>query len=338
MFDNTAYEFSQKRYKIMCGGLKVEEMVKLLEELDGLKTDLGGHKVYDGKCEVIYDILTQGYPLKFIKSKYLSNYMKKNLIELSTYSRKCFSDKAIEALNSNKDFKDMSPEEIKEIYYSYDRYYEHRRNEAPDLPSNMGAYFNKLLLNLKNEGVKELILENDDLREYYVEYLFFSNNIIHMASFYSGLGVRSSDLNYKHLSSFYYQLKRISDKWAKEFVKLVQGIDILGASQFINAFDKFAKDGFTCMKNKSDDNDKKNDRLSKEQQEAVSIMGFIASFGKKTEDNIRDTELMKNDFLRNIGYKTVEERKRIAKIRKINREMKKLMQEQEWSDVEIKEI
>lgn len=58
------------------------------------------------------------------------------------------------------------------------------------------------------------------------------------ASFYSGRGVTSSDLNDKHLFKIHESVqKEYGDKAAKAFVVMVRDLPVLSASEFLDAFE-----------------------------------------------------------------------------------------------------
>ena len=65
------------------------------------------------------------------------------------------------------------------------------------------------------------------------------------ASFYAGRGPCRSDLHGGMLFGIFKDLDKVDSGYAENFIRLVESIPSIGATEFIVAYDNFAKHDFT---------------------------------------------------------------------------------------------
>ncbi len=171
---------------------------------------------------------------EFFKSEYLSKELKSEIYNrLKNYN--CSYD-LIELLNGEKLINDFTKEEIEQIM-NYD---------IPDDNKKDYSYFcyfiDDYLFTLDGEGVVEYIKETYNKKLPII--MLEKSNVITRASYYSGYGVDYSILGERHLFSLYKKFVKYYPDKAEEFVKLVNYIPRITATEFINNYNEFINNGF----------------------------------------------------------------------------------------------
>ena len=170
---------------------------------------------------------------EFIKSTFLANEFKELIyLNIKDYN---YSEELKELLTGDKHFNDFTKEEIKRIMNfdvsdgnreRYNRYCYHLTN---------------YLFVLDGLGVIQYLKEayGDNLP---IEMLKRSNVCI-SAFYYSGYGVDYSILGDKHLFSLYRKFVKYYPDKVEEFLKFVDSIDLLTATEFVKNYMTFVRNG-----------------------------------------------------------------------------------------------
>lgn len=246
---------------------------------------------------------------EFIKSSFLSSEFKEE-IYLTFKDYDC-SDELKELLNGDKDFNDFTKEEIKLIMNfnvpeDNREWYDHHL-----------YLIDSYLFVLDGLGVVQYIKEkySDTLP---VEMLTRSN-VSSSAFYYSGYGVDHSILGEKHLFSLYRKFVKYYPDKTEEFIKLVNGMDLLTATEFVNNYMKFVRNGlysdFIFEKGNISING-----LDGDKRDSLGLISAFSLFGnrgtgnpefdrkmeKRCSDIIkRDFEKLVNNYNESKGYEKI---------------------------------
>ena len=254
---------------------------------------------------------------EFIKSSHLSNYFKTSIKQLL---EKNIDERLINVLNNGKDINDMGEEEIKLIKDTLDKFY-----SSPEYKpvSNVSIHFMTYLYKLDGEGVTSYIKHNIPHRVIAYQFMLTSG-LNPRAEYYSGRGVNTGDLNAEHLAMIFNKLCVLDKEYALEFVKMVNDMKTLGATEFIESFYLFASNEF---KNLNGANINSNISFGNLDNESGIGIAFGVIMSQKPSSNkyyqTYITERIKAEFMLNIKKKLVEisqgNQKIISRIRQLRR-------------------
>jgi len=227
----------------------------------------------------------------FIKSKYLSNYFKENIKELLNG---LMSDEVRILLDSDKDINQMNEKEIKLLNDTIDEYY---NNGGRTKKPNISGYFLTYLYKLDGIGVTSFIKNNID-GESIARHILLTSGLNDRASYYSGRGVMSCDLNADHLCEIFVKLFRLNSEYAFNFVNMVYDMKTLGATEFINSFIRLGGNKFKYHKRNKEESNISIDGVNDEARFGVAF-GIIMSSMYEKDDNyqIEASKQMKLSFL-----------------------------------------
>ena len=298
-------EISMKDYKLLesaIDGMSEEKLIKSHTALINKTCKNDYREIKDCAVEFIDYFLCRdwgrsivyhynGGAIKFIYSKYLSDYFKNSITELLKDDVQ--SEILSNALNSDKNINDMSEEEIKEIHLSIKEHYRNVDEERSNISGNFLTY----LFKLDGKGVTSYIKNNID-KLYFVSRILLTSGLNDRASFYSGRGVVSSDLCEKNLIEIFKKLIKYDTKYGINFVNMVMDIETLGATEFINSFKNFAANNFKYEKRNIE---KSNISLDGVEGDARYAVGVISIFGAMNNSNkdfqIEESKYMKTRFI-----------------------------------------
>lgn len=165
-------------------------------------------------------------------NKLLNEFKELIYLNIKDYN---YSEELKELLTGDKHFNDFTKEEIKRIMNF-------------DVPDGNRERYNRYCYHLTNYlfvldglGVIQYLKEayGDNLP---IEMLKRSN-VCTSAFYYSGYGVDYSILGERHLFSLYRKFVKYYPDKIEEFIKLVNGIDLLTATEFVNNYMKFVRNG-----------------------------------------------------------------------------------------------
>lgn len=275
--------------------MTLEELIKKHKELCDLYFDDGDDELVNcgsyfisvglDLCmdEGLKDDIKDG----FLKSEYLSNYIKTSIKEV--LDKKDVCDKRTEVLSSNKLINDMTEDELDKIY-----------SVMKDNKVSTCTLLN-LLYRLDGEGVKSFITRPvfwEDLSTYVLE----SSGLNSRASFYSGRGVNIGDLNADKLLRMYRKLYRINIDYAVDFYDLVEMIPTLGATEFITSFQLFARNGFSINNIEPSSNNYSLDGLHGSIRDNAAIFNVFMAFGSPRNEGYERS--LSNDIKRDFKGST----------------------------------
>lgn len=230
----------------------------------------------------------------FFKSKHVSEYVKKGI--RAELEKKNVIDNAIDLLKSDKLLNDMSCSELSSIYSVMN-------------DNGISTYeFLQTLFRLDGNGVKEFITKkefNSELSSYILQ----SSGLSDRSSLYSGRGVNIGDLNSDKLLRMHAKLRRINPNYLVSFYDLIDSMPTLGATEFIESFQNFARRGFEFdEKDVSIDNYSLN-RLCNDERYAVNLINVFMALSASNPDYTSDsfTRMIKRGYqghvLREIEYR-----------------------------------
>lgn len=229
--------------------------------------------------------------MDFIKSKYLSNYFKENIKELLNG---LMSDEVRNLLDSDKDINQMDEKEIKLLNDTIDEYY---NNGGKTKKPNISGYFLTYLYKLDGNGVTSFIKNNID-GESIARHILLTSGLNDRASYYSGRGVMSCDLNTDHLCEIFIKLFRLDSEYAFNFVNMVYDMKTLGATEFINSFIRLGINKFKYQKRNKEDSNISFDGVEDEARFGVAFGTIMSSmYGKDEDYQIEASKQMKLSFL-----------------------------------------
>ncbi len=295
-------------YKIKHGArsMSTNDLIDAHRDLVGESCSDEYYEIEDCGVELVADLLqldrgwTRPYhypPVikSFFKSEYLSDYYKNSIKKL--LSSETLSEEVTNALNSDKLINDMTEEEIKGIWSSVRLFYANTTEKT----CNVSAYFTSYLLKLDGNGVKSFI-KNNMTAENLSDYILNTSGLTSRSSYYSGRGVKFSDLNSDHLTEIFKKLLKYDKDWALEFVEMVKKMKTLGATEFIESFKSFAYNGFKTKGMNIEDSNISLDGVYGEARNAVAYFSLldVMSRGQDEQYQIDASNQMKEDFISKI--------------------------------------
>ena len=229
--------------------------------------------------------------MDFLKSKYLSNYFKENIKELLNG---LMPDKVRNLLDSDKDINQMDEKEIKLLNDTIDEYYS---NGGRAKKPNISGYFLTYLYKLDGNGVTSFIKNNID-GESIARHILLTSGLNDRASYYSGRGVMSCDLNADHLCEIFVKLFRLDSEYAFNFINMVYDMKTLGATEFINSFIRLGGNKFKFQKRNKEESNISLDGANGDERFGVAFGTIMSSMYAKDEDyQIEASKQMKLSFL-----------------------------------------
>lgn len=230
----------------------------------------------------------------FIKSKYLSDYFKAEIKKVIKDS-----DNIIDSLDSVKLINDMCEKEIKEIMDAINKYYKHR--DGTD-KSELLRFFEAYLYNLDGKGVISYLKNNIHPRNT-AFYILESSGVCSEAGYLSGRGANLRDLNDEHLIAIFNKLLVLDINYALEFVKMVDGMEILGGTEFIETFHRFVRNKFVNVESDISTNNISLEGLHGGTRDIVAVASIISAKNRNRESEITLTKLIKSRFMQSIEPK-----------------------------------
>lgn len=242
---------------------------------------------------IVYEYTTGA--IKFIYSKYLSDYFKNSIKELLKNDE--ITDIVANALNSDKNINDMSEEEIKQIHLSIKEHY----SNTEEINSSIAPYFLTYLFKLDGEGVTSYI-KNNIAKEFFASHILSTSGLCDRASFYSGRGVNYGDLNERNLAEIFKKLIKYDTNYGVSFVNMVMNMKTLGATEFINSFYGLANNNFEYKKQNINESNISLDGLEGESRDVVALMSILSSMHNRNNGyQVMASENMKTLFIATIN-------------------------------------
>lgn len=228
---------------------------------------------------------------RFIKSKYLSDYVKNGIKEMLLDDS--LNSRVLRILDGNKMINQMNEEEIRDIYFSLRKYCLKSGNMDVRLLNDFMAYLYKL----DGNGVVSFIKNNVSNREL-ASQILLTSGLVDCASYYAGRGVNLGDLNEENLVAIFKKLWVIDRYYAVNFKKMVSEMKTLGATEFINSFNNLAINDFRYKGLEGYDNNFSLDGVYGNARGMVGLV-VIASARNEVDKNyqILVTERIKTMFL-----------------------------------------
>lgn len=244
---------------------------------DILSLDWGKSIVYNYPVEIV----------KFIKSKYLSDYFKNEIKFL--LDGEDIDNNVKNLIESDKKINDMSEEEIKGIALAIKKYEYYEEATVANL-------FRTYLYKLDGEGVISYIKNNIDGHDL-ISHILHTSGLSARASYYSGRGVNIGDLNESHLEKIFKELLKLDISYALEYVKMVQQMKTLGATEFIKTFFNFAENNFKAEDMLIDNDNMSLDGLHDESLGIVLVTSMALKRNRNEYIQNGASESMKRAFI-----------------------------------------
>ncbi len=232
---------------------------------------------------------------KFINSKYLSDYIKLNI------KKELSNEEVLNIVNSDKSFNEMSEEEIKIIYSALEEFNEKKQMENTKPYTYIYTAFNEFepyIYKLNGSGVK-LFIKNDINKKELAEKILNTSGILPRASYYSGRGVNRGDLNEKNLVEIFKKLLVLDIEYAKEYVKMVDQMKTLGASEFIDSFIAFGENNFSTENYETSNNNVSLNGVYGKARDNVAFISIFLTMQRGNDSHYQDymTKEIKENFL-----------------------------------------
>ena len=146
-------------------------------------------------------------------------------------------------IESDKNINDMSEEEIKCLNNAIENFYSTERITKPNISSEFMPYIYKL----DGEGIISFIKNNINSQEI-AKRILGTSGLCPRSSYYSGRGVNRGDLNESQLIEIFKKLYKLDHNYSLEFFDMVNEMKSLGATEFIDTFYNFARNGFSSKR------------------------------------------------------------------------------------------
>ena len=295
------YNEYYKNYKNKINSLNCKEFIEAIEYLKGKSSEDEFEEIDECAVDLVSSFLTMDWgrsivieynkeQRKFIKSEYLSNFFKDSIKEMLGDS---ISEKLNNILNSNKNINDMTEDEIKTIKEEIEEFY---RINGKSKKSNISSRFMSYIYKLDGTGVISYIKNNMYPGEL-ARQILLTSGLNDRASYYSGRGVNYGDLNDKNLVAIYKKLLKLDYNYATDFVRLVDDMRTLGATEFIETFLNYGYNGFTYQNEKIlSDRNVSLDGLDGASAYLVGAISFFESTRRNEFYQENQTESMKYTF------------------------------------------
>ena len=243
------------------------------------------------------DMNTKGFPeplLKFITSKNLSDFFKssiKSVIDLNNAN-------VLKVLDGNTDFNDMNAGQISIIKEAIDNYKDDHIYNIDSNDDMLIHQFDRYLTKLTGKGVKTYIINHTDSYTLIADVLNRSG-MSSRAAYYSGDGVTTSDLNSDNLVAIFKKLYEFDYLWAANFIQMVNAMQTLGATEFIESLYALGRNGFVFSeKNLKSSNVSFEGAYGKDRDMIAFISAFETLHNRKSPwEQERLTLSIKRDFM-----------------------------------------
>ena len=290
-----------EEYKQRIGKLSKKGYIDAIEFLKGKSCKTEYEEIDDCAVDLLSILLKMDWgrsivieytkeDMNFIKSTYLSNFFKESIKEMLGAS---ISEELEKILNSNLDINNMSEHEIETIYNEIQQYYK-LNGKSPK--SNISSRFISYLYKLDGPGIISYI-KNKMYPGELARQILLTSGLNDRGSYYSGRGVNFGDLSDKNLVAIYKKLLKLDYNYATDFVRLVDDMRTLGATEFIETFLNYGYNGFNYQ-NKRILSDR-NISLDGLEGESAYLVGTISFFESTRRDEFyqeSQTESMKYAF------------------------------------------
>lgn len=251
---------------------------------------------------------------QFMKSAYLSIYIKQRIKNMFVEMDDVAGDKYLctpnieKILDSSKTINEMTEDEIKNIYTKLAEYTASNNRYIETLGEKMdyktANCFRTLLYKLDGDGVTACIKDDNYVsKRQLADELLYTSGLDNRASYYSGRGVNYGDLNDDNLVAIFNKLLKLDIDYATNFVDMVQKMETLGATEFVDTFINFANNHFKC-----DGLDIENSQISLNgcADNERYVIGFLSLVekshrGNDQDDQIRASKQMKDVFIAKIS-------------------------------------
>ena len=243
----------------------------------------------------------------FLKSDYISKEIKREIKKILKHN--C-SLRLMDLLKSEKDIKDFSKKELKEIddafCDNFDKLSERKKKEKC---SEVWDIFNNYIFLLDGEESINYIKEKygDELPIIMLE----NSGVPSYPSYYSGYGVNSKYLGEQHLLSLYKKFDKFYPDKKKEFVRMVEWIKRLTPTEFVINYLEFVRNGLDSNFNNKEGNISV-DGLHGNTRDFVGLLSISKALGNDDADEIDAHYLIRRRF-----FKMIEEYEK-------NKELKQL--------------
>ncbi|MBQ8132103.1 MAG: hypothetical protein IJ193_06405 [Bacilli bacterium] len=216
-----------------------EDVIMVHQGLHGLESD----NYYDyqkNEKEYFRDILLRDYCrrtpyeyeegiMEFINSKYLSDYMKKEVKKISPRMELPESD-----------FKDMTVEDLKKIRNRIRIYYCFHDEEEEE---NLTGLLDHYLMKLEGVGPKTFV-QTEFSKTRLASMILLTSGLFNEGSYYPDENVNRNELNENHLLAIRKKVISLNPKYEADYTELIRSIPILSPRSFIDAFNQFVKNDF----------------------------------------------------------------------------------------------
>lgn len=289
----------------------VEEVIKIHESLKGKTCSDEDRIVRDFGVKLVYDLFSEENGRTFVyeyndgasgffKSKYLSDYFKESikiLLKDDLLDEDDNNKKIIDILNSDKEINDMNDDDLKLLFSAIKEHYQAEENNE----YNVANYFVSYMYKLDGDGPSSY-LKNNIPSEQIARHILWATGVSDRASYYSGRGVNYSDLGPSNLIGIFSKLCKVDTDYALSFAKMVCLMKTLGATEFINNFLNFAKNGFSTNGLFFEKSNISLDDVYDDKRDLVAMASIVSTLSKNDDDDYQliASKRMKKSFLSGI--------------------------------------
>ena len=319
--------------KIKMNGKNINNIIEIHKKLIGKKAKDKYFEINDCGLKALWYLLNIDWgrsivfqynsgAIDFIKSKYLSDYIKNELKtmlgKMNYYSKTndYYNDNMKNLLNSNKSLNEMSEEEIKYIYNHLKKCM-YNKNLTSNIDTTIVSCFKLLLYKLDGKGIASLLKDDNFItKTTLADHILLTTGLNNRSSYYSGRGVNNRDLSNKNLTEIFRKLIKIDFNYGVNFIKMIMEMKTLGATEFIDSFKELAENNFNFEDVKIKNSNISLDNVYDEDRNVVAIMSILSSNKEDMGYQIHLSNQMKRAFLNDI---------RVV-LKEINPEMSEIIQ------------
>ncbi len=124
-------------------------------------------------------------------------------------------------------------------------------------------------------------------------------------SFYAGRGPCPSDLDGIKLYGIFLELNRLDKEYGQEFIKLVDSIPSIGATEFIKAFNDFSENGFIFQNKVNEFDGIILEGKDNEEMMHNALVDIVAALGLFSTNRSEEEAKRKNYFIKEAFYERV---------------------------------
>ena len=287
-----------------------ENLVKSIDTMQNVDDFIKAHKSLIGAEYLDGDIVERNLDAKFLK-RICYHYWDDDhdltypLVVTNFMNSEYLSDFFKDYIVNNLSYNSSNYEKIKELQEKVKGVHKIGELEASDfnnIISNLRRstidLFMEYVYKLESKGAETFLKAYHKAHPYLADDLLHAVNMVARSEFYSGRGVKDYDLNAKQLYGIFWRLSSIKEDYAIEFIKLVRGIELLTASDFIEALQDFEKNGFVAEKTKHQNVHL--DGVHGKQRNAVAMAAVLSILGDNESYEVQKerSESIKNTFMR----------------------------------------